>query len=309
MLDGDNMHSALVIMAAGLGSRYGGVKQIDKVGPGNEILMEYAIYDALHAGFDKLVIIIKPDMLEDCKELFGDRIEAATGQTIHYAFQRMDGPWNGIPLPNGRTKPLGTVHALLCAADLIDRPFAVINADDYYGPDAFHVLEPQLHLLHGAAESTMVAYQLKNTVSPYGSVTRGVCGVRDGMLQKITETYKITVMPDGSIRDCSGGESESVLPPDTPVSMNMWGYHPDVLPLMEARFEAFLRGLPAEDNKSECLLPVVMDELLAEGLTATTVLHTESQWFGLTYQEDKPGVCSALQQLHAAKVYPPTLWK
>ena len=303
------MHSALVIMAAGLGSRYGGVKQIEKVGPGGEILMEYAIYDALRAGFDQLIVIIKPEMLDDCEALFGRRIAAATGQTLHYAFQRMDGDWNGIPIPAGRTKPLGTVHALLSAASLLDRPFAVINADDYYGPDAFQVLEPQLHRLRGAGDSAMVAYQLKNTVSPFGSVTRGVCNLGDGMLRKITETYKITLLPDGSIRDCSAGEDGPVLDPDTPVSMNMWGYHPEVLPLMAARFADFLRSLPAEDNKSECLLPVIMDRLLAEGLIETSALHTDGQWFGLTYQEDKPGVRSALQQLHAAGVYPPTLWE
>ena len=302
------MDSALVIMAAGLGSRYGGVKQIEKVGPGGEILMEYAIYDALRAGFDRLVIIIKPEMLDDCQALFGRRIETATGKELHYAFQRMDGDWNGIPIPPGRTKPLGTVHALLSAAEKLDCPFAVINADDYYGPDAFQVLEPQLHRLRGAGDSAMVAYQLKNTVSPFGSVTRGVCDVHDGMLRKITETYQIKLLPDGSIRDCSMGEAGPMLDPDTPVSMNMWGYHPEVLPLMAARFEAFLRALPREDNKSECLLPVIMDRLLAEGLTATRALHTEGQWFGLTYQEDKPGVRAALRELHVAGVYPPTLW-
>lgn len=302
------MDSALVIMAAGLGSRYGGVKQIEKVGPGGEILLEYAIYDALRAGFDKLIVIIKREMLDDCEALFGRRI-AAAGHRLHYAFQAMDGDWNGIPIPPGRTRPLGTVHALLSAARLIDRPFAVINADDYYGPDAFRVLEPQLHRLRGAAESAMVAYRLKNTVSPFGSVTRGVCDVRGGMLRKITETYQITLGPDGAIRDCSAGASGPLLAPDTPVSMNMWGYHPEVLPLMAARFEDFLRALAPGDDKSECLLPVIMDRFLAEGLTATAALHTESQWFGLTYQEDKPGVRGALSALHAAGVYPPTLWE
>ena len=221
------MNSALVIMAAGLGSRYGGVKQIEKVGPGGEILMEYAIFDALRAGFDKLVIIIKRDMLTDCAELFGRRIEARTGLKIHYAFQEMSGTWGGISIPEGRTKPLGTVHALLSAKDEIDRPFAVINADDYYGPEAFQKLEPHLGKLTGAEDSAMVAYLLKNTVSPYGPVTRGVCSIADGQLRKISETYKIRLLPDGSIRDCSaGGEDGPLLQPDTPVSMNMWASIP-----------------------------------------------------------------------------------
>lgn len=303
------MNSALVVMAAGLGSRYGGVKQIERVGPAGEILMEYAIYDALRAGFDKLVIIIKKEMEHDCNELFGRRIERATGLKLHYAIQEMSGEWAGLPIPPARTKPLGTVHALLSAKKFIDRPFAVINADDYYGPSAFRALEPKLHELSGAAESAMVAYLLKNTVSAFGSVTRGVCSVEDGALKKVTETYKITLMPDGSIRDCSSGQPGPVLEPDTPVSMNMWGYHPDILPLMERCMAEFLRGLSPDDNKSECLLPVIMDRFLSEGITRTAALQTEDHWFGLTYQEDKPGVRSALLALRDTGVYPPALWE
>ena len=302
------MNSALVIMAAGLGSRYGGVKQIEKVGPCGEILMEYAIYDALCAGFDKLILIIKKEMLDDCRETFGDRVEAGTGLKIHYAFQEMEGVWGGTAIPSGRTKPLGTVHALLSAKDVIDRPFAVINADDYYGPDAFRVLEPKLRQLGSAEESAMVAYLLKNTVSPYGAVTRGVCAVENGLLRKVTETYKIRLLPDGSIRDCSGGDEGIPLEPETPVSMNMWGYHPDVLPRMEQQLVSFLRDLSPDDNKSECLLPVVMDRFLSAGSIRTEVLRTADSWFGLTYQEDKPVVKQALRTLHASGVYPPSLW-
>ena len=302
------MNSALVIMAAGLGSRYGGVKQIEGIGPGGEILMEYAIFDALRAGFDKIIIIVKQGMQEDCQELFGNRIEQRTGLKIHYAVQDTSGLWDGASIPSARTKPLGTVHALLSAKDCIDRPFAVINADDYYGPAAFQVLEPMLHTLSGAAESAMVAYLLKNTVSPFGSVTRGVCAAENGFLRKITETYKITLMPDGCIRDCSSGAPGPVLEPDTLVSMNMWGYHPDILPVMEQRLGAFLRALSPDDNKSECLLPVIMDSFLKEGVCRTAVLQTSDHWFGLTYQEDKPGVRSALLALRDEGVYPATLW-
>lgn len=302
------MNSALVIMAAGLGSRYGGVKQIEKVGPSGEILMEYAIYDALRAGFDRIVLIIKPEMLEDCRELFGDRIERSTGIKIHYAFQDMRCVPAGTSVPAERTKPLGTVHAVLCAGDAIDRPFAVINADDYYGPAAFRVLESRLSGLSGPSDSAMVAYLLKNTVSPYGSVTRGVCSVESGWLRKVTETYKICLLPDGSIRDCSSGSDGSVLAPDTPVSMNMWGFHPAVLDAMEQYCKDFLHALAPDDNKSECLLPVMMDSFLAGGKICTSVLETSDSWFGLTYQEDKPIVRAALRELSGAGVYPPKLW-
>lgn len=302
------MNSALVVMAAGLGSRYGGVKQIDRVGPAGEILMEYAIFDALRAGFDKLIVIIKPEMLDDCRELFGDRIEAATGMKIHYAFQNMQGDYAGIPIPAARSKPLGTVHALLSAAHLIDRPFAALNADDYYGSAAFAVLEPQLHRLQSASDSAMVAYLLKNTVSPYGGVTRGVCAVEDGLLRRITETYHLRLMPDGTIREQSTDATGPALPENTPVSMNIWGFHPDILPMLDARFRSFLRALPENDNKSECLLPVVLDELIVGGSLRTHVLETADRWFGLTYREDKPGVMQRLQDLHEAGVYPPALW-
>ena len=284
-------------------------KQIDRVGPAGEILMEYAIFDALRAGFDKLIIIIKPEMLDDCRALFGNRIEAATDIKIHYAFQNMQCSYAGIPIPAARTKPLGTVHALLSAAELIDRPFAAVNADDYYGPAAFSALQPQLRALRGASDSAMVAYLLKNTVSPYGGVTRGVCSVDNGFLQKITETYHLCLMPDGTVREHSPEQTGPVLPGNTPVSMNMWGFHPDILPLIEARFCSFLHALADDDNKSECLLPVMVDEFIAAGSLRTRVLESPDRWFGLTYREDKPGVMQRLQALHAAGTYPPALWK
>lgn len=298
------MNSALVVMAAGLGTRYGGVKQIDRVGPDGEILMEYAIRDALNAGFDKLIVIIKRDMLEDCRELFGDRIEAATGWKIHYAFQETSGFCNGL-----RVKPLGTVHALLSAKDDIDRPFAAINADDYYGPAAFSALEPELHCLADAGDSAMVAYLLKNTVSPFGGVTRGICTAENGYLRKITETFDLRLAEDGSIRACPGGVPGPVLSPDTLVSMNMWGFHPGILPMLEAELNDFLRTLPPDDDSSECLLPTALDDLLSRGALRTHVLTTGDRWFGLTYREDKPGVVDSLRALHEAGAYPPALWK
>ncbi len=302
------MDKTLVVMAAGLGSRYGGVKQMERRGPDGEILMEYAIYDALAAGFNKLVLIVKPEILGDVKELFGDRIEKSTGIKIDYALQTIDRFTGSRPELSARVKPLGTVHAVICAKDVIKSPFAVMNADDYYGRSAFEAMSAELENLHGANEATMVAYRLKNTVSPFGTVTRGVCSVREGELCKVTETYKIKLMPDGSIRDTSASEVGVELEPDTFVSMNLWGYHQDILPVMERYFSAFLAALPEGDMKAECLLPTMMDDLTASGKIGISVLNTNDRWFGLTYKEDKPGAVETLMRLHGSGVYPPTLW-
>lgn len=303
------MNMTLVVMAAGLGSRYGGVKQIERLGPGGEILMEYAIYDALRAGFDHVVIIIKPEMLQDVRELFGDRIERRTGIRIEYAFQEPTRFTEGYVLPAERLKPLGTVHAVLCARDVIRTPFAVINADDYYGRGAVDAIAAELPRLGDARHATMVAYQLQNTVSAFGTVTRGVCHAENGLLRKVQETYKIKLCADGAIRDTSAGENGPVLAPGTLVSMNMWGYHHAILDVMKQYFSDFLAGLAPDELKAECLLPVMMDTLTARGEIETSVLHTDDRWFGLTYQQDKPGVVEALHALHARGVYPPELWR
>lgn len=298
----------LVVMAAGLGSRYGGVKQVERMGPGGEILMEYAIFDALRAGFDHIVLIIKPTMLEDVKALFGDRVESATGLKIDYVFQDPARFTEGYTIPPERVKPFGTVHAVLCARDVIDSPFAVMNADDYYGQIALETISAELSRLKDAKHATMVGYQLQNTVSPYGTVTRGVCIVENGLLRKVNETYKIKVCDDGTIRDTSEREDGPILAPETPVSMNLWGWHPDILDVMEDYFRAFLRGLAPDDIKGECLLPIMMDQLTAEGRIETTVLSTPDHWFGITYQEDKENVMASLLALHESGAYPKTLW-
>lgn len=302
------MDKTLVVMAAGLGSRYGGVKQIEHLGPDGEILMEYAIYDALQAGFNKIVLIIKPNMLDDVKELFGDRIERSTGIKIDYAFQKNEYFTESRPEFADRAKPFGTVHAVICAKDVITSPFAVINADDYYGRKAFTVISEELDKLQGAADATMVAYRLKNTVSKFGTVTRGVCSVEDGFLRKVTETYKIKLFDDGVIRDTQLGEDGPVLDPDAFVSMNMWGYHHDILNVMEQYFYDFLKKIPAEDVKAECLLPTMMDALIGADRIKVSALSTDDRWFGLTYKEDKPGVVAALTALHDSGVYPSVLW-
>ena len=257
------MDMTLVVMAAGLGSRYGGVKQIERLGPDGEILMEYAIYDALRAGFDHIVLIIKPQMLQDVRALFGDRIEQRTG----------------------------------------------IRIDDFYGRGAIDAIAAALPELHGAQDAAMVGYRLKNTVSPFGTVTRGVCATENGLLRKVHETYKIQLCPDGTIRDTSGEGEGIVLDPEVLVSMNMWGYHPAMLDVMAQYFDDFVRDLAPGDEKRECLLPVMMDALTAQGRVNTRVLQTNERWFGLTYQDDKPGVVAALRALHADGTYPPALWK
>lgn len=303
------MDKTIVVMAAGLGSRYGGVKQIERLGPDGEILMEYAIYDAVNAGFNKIVLILKPEIYADVKELFGDRIEKSTGIKIDYAFQTMDRFTESRPEFKDRAKPFGTVHAVICAKDFIKTPFAVMNADDYYGAEAFRVISRKLEELHGAQDAAMVAYRLKNTVSPFGTVTRGVCMVKDGLLSGVKETYKIKLMPDGTIRDTSESENGPVLPPDTFVSMNLWGYHQDILPVMERYFADFLAALPEDELKAECLLPTMMGELTDSGRIKIAVLSTNDRWFGLTYKEDKPGAVAALTALHENGTYPPTLWR
>lgn len=302
------MDKTIVVMAAGLGSRYGGVKQIERLGPDDEILMEYAIYDAVNAGFNRIVLIIKPEIYDDVKELFGDRIEKSTGIKIDYAMQTSDRFTESRPELAHRAKPLGTVHAVLCAKDMISSPFAVMNADDYYGAEAFRVMAEKLEQLHSAADSAMVAYRLKNTVSEFGTVTRGVCRAENGFLTGVKETYKIKLMPDGLIRDTSSGEDGPVLAPDTLVSMNLWGYHQAILPVMERYFAEFIAALPEGDEKSECLLPTMMGELTQSGEVKISVLSTPDRWFGLTYREDKPGAVAALTALHANGTYPPTLW-
>ena len=201
------------------------------------------------------------------------------------------------------------MHAVLCARDVIRTPFAVINADDFYGRGAIDAIAAALPELHGAQDAAMVGYRLKNTVSPFGTVTRGVCATENGLLRKVQETYKIQLGADGTIRDTSDAGAGVVLDPEAIVSMNLWGYHPAMLDVMAQYFDAFVRDLAPGDEKRECLLPVMMDALTAQGRVNTRVLQTNERWFGLTYQDDKPGVVAALRALHADGTYPPALWK
>lgn len=270
--------------------------------------MEYAIYDALRAGFDRIVVIVKPDMVSDMEEAVGAKVARASGVSLCYAAQETAGVWRGVPIPAGRTKPLGTVHALLSAEKFLDRPFAVVNADDFYGRGAVSAVAAALPALaEDGGEAVMAAYRLKNTVSPFGPVTRGVCAGEGGFLRSVTETYDIRTYPDGTIR--SGGPDAPPLLPEAPVSMNIWGFRPEILGRLGEQFEDFLRRLAPGDNRSECLLPSAVDSLLASGEIRCRMLDTDERWFGLTYAGDRPGVAAALQRLHAAGAYPPALWE
>ncbi len=306
------MKAALVIMAAGMGARYGGNKQIDGIGPDNEILMEYSIHDAIRAGFTKVVFIIKEDMLETVKRICGTRLESlktADGNPLEVKYTFQD--YSSIPpfysIPSDRTKPFGTVHAVLCAREYINEPFCVINADDYYGIPAYETMFKELSRLPESGEATMVGYRLKNTVSEHGAVTRGVCSEKDGYLQNVTETYKIRLFPDGSIRDTATDENGVLLDPESVVSMNIWGFTPRMFEAMENYFEAFLKNIQEGDIKAECLLPIMVDAMIKEGSLKVSMLHTDAQWFGMTYKEDREIVRGELLKLHNSGIYPPTL--
>lgn len=296
-------------MAAGLGSRYGGSKQVDGIGPHNEILMEYSIHDALRAGFGKIVFIIKPEMEELVERICGSylrRRTAADGSPVEvaYAFQDFSSVPDFYAIPPERTKPFGTVHALLCAAEAVDEPFCVINADDYYGIDAYRAIYQELAALPPAGKATMVGYLLKNTASLHGTVSRGVCTVENGKLRSVREALKVQLYPDGSLRDLA---EDMPLSPETVVSMNFWGFTPSIFPALRDYFHQFLRTCAGDDPKAECLLPVMVGAELEQGGLEVSVLHSADRWFGMTYREDREIVAQELRTLHQAGAYPATL--
>jgi len=305
------MKTTLVIMAAGLGSRYGGNKQTEGIGPNHEMLMEYSIFDAVRAGFSKFVFVIKPDMQSLIEALCGDLVASCKDQEgkpveVCYAFQDFSTVPSFYQIPKDRTKPFGTVHAVLCAEKYINEPFAVVNADDYYGVDGFVSMYQCLQGLKDG-EAAMVGYYLKNTVSENGTVTRGVCSQENGLLTKVTETFKIQPFADGTIRDTATSEEGVILDPNALVSMNFWGFVPGVFKQMEAYFDAFLRGLAPDAIKAECLLPIMVDDLMRKKEMIVHVLSTNATWFGITYPQDKPYVQQELKKLHDQGVYPPSL--
>ncbi len=301
------MKTTLLIMAAGLGSRYGGNKQVDRIGPNGEILMEYSIYDALEAGFDKVVFVIRRSMDEMFKELIGNKI--AQKVEVAYAYQEYDSLPGGFVPPAERTKPYGTVHAVMCAKDLIQEPFAVINADDYYGKEAFKAMAGSLKRLRTEPnKASMVAYYLKNTISKHGHVTRGVCSTDEaGHLVKVVETYSILPFPDGTIRDIHDDPEGVILDPDALVSMNLWGFAPSFFDAGMKYLEDFLKDDSGDPIKKECLLPALVDTLMHTAGLKVEVLSTKAVWFGVTYKEDKEYVAAELAKLHAEGAYPAAL--
>ena len=301
----------LVVMAAGMGSRYGGLKQIDPVGSQGEAILDYSLYDAYRAGFETAVIIIKEAIREEFMQTVGARLQKCPME-IRYAYQELYKLPEGYTAPAERTKPWGTCHAVLCAREAIDgAPFAVVNADDYYGRSAFQVIYD--YLLQAADKQTydycMVGYELGKTVTEHGSVARGVCVTENDQLVAIAERTRIEKQGD-RIAYTEDGEHWHELPAQTPVSMNLWGYTPSVLDEIENRMKAFLdQALVENPNKGEFYLPLLVSDLLKEEKATVKVLHSSDQWFGVTYAADRPKVVAAIAEMTAAGKYPDGLWK
>ena len=297
----------LVILAAGMGSRYGGLKQMDPVGGHGQVILDYSIYDARLAGFETVVFVIKPEIEADFKERVGSRIEGS--MDVRYAFQRMDELPEGYSIPEGRVKPWGTAQAALAAQPFIDGPFAIINADDYYGRSAFQVIYDYLSGSPGQDEYAMVAYRLENTVTDHGHVARGVCQVgADGLLTGIVERTRIEKGPPPRFTE-DGGRTWTQLPGDTMVSMNFWGFTPSLLDQARARFPDFLdEALASNPLKAEYLLPTLVGRLIQQGRATVRALSSRDKWYGVTYQEDKPTVTAAIARMTAEGLYPHSLW-
>ena len=304
--------TALVIMAAGIGSRFGkGIKQLEPVGPNGEIIMDYSIHDALEAGFDKVVFIIRKDLEEDFRRIIGNRIEKLT--QVQYAFQALEDLPEGFVKPKGRTKPWGTGQAVLCCKDLLEEPFVVINADDYYGKEPYVRLHEYLVQETGEREDQipvcMAGFTLGNTLSDNGGVTRGICQMDgSGRLTGIRETKNIVKTLDGAAVEGPGG----LTPVDvnSKVSMNLWGLTPAFLQELETGFVRFLKNLtPEEEQKAEYLLPTIIDGLIQEGRARVKVIDTDARWFGVTYQEDKEAVVQAIRKLIQQGVYQEKLFQ
>ena len=299
----------LVVMAAGIGSRFGGgIKQLEAVGPNGEIIMDYSIHDALEAGFNKVVFVIRKDLDKDFKEIIGRRMEKLV--EVEYAYQELnDIPERFQKKTEGRKKPWGTGQAILCCKDVVDEPFLVINADDYYGKEAYR--EAYAYLTgrkdDNAYEACMVGFVLKNTLSDNGGVTRGVCKVDEHrMLSEIVETSNIVKTAEGAAVQTEDGAVP--IDVESEVSMNMWGLSPAFFEVLEKGFDVFLEKLDPENLKGEYLLPIIIGDLLKEGRMKVEVRKSHDEWFGVTYKEDKPDVVAAIQKLIKDGVYPEKLF-
>ena len=297
----------LVIMAAGMGSRFGGLKQIMPVDDLGHAIIDYSMFDARRAGFKKVAFIIKRGIEESFKETVGSRMEKYFD--VKYVFQELCKLPEGYEVPQGREKPWGTGHAVLCCRGELDGPFAVINADDFYGAGAYRAIYEFLSAERSEGEYAMVGYELKNTVTENGHVARGICTLRDGYLESITERTHIEKRGEDAAFT-EDGEHYTALSGDTTVSMNFWGFSPMMLEELNSRFPAFLdRGLKENPLKCEYFLPFVADEQLREGLATVRVLPCGDAWYGMTYREDLPTVRAAIASLREAGVYPENLWE
>ena len=299
-------------MAAGIGSRFGGgIKQLEPVGPGGEIIMDYSIHDALEAGFDRIVFVIRHDLEKDFREVIGDRIEKIA--PVSYSFQELDDIPFGFTVPQDRKKPWGTGQAVLSVRDIVNEPFLVINADDYYGKEVFQKIHDYMT---GDMDENAPVYDicmggfiLANTLSDNGGVTRGVCEVgEDEILRAVRETYNIIKTADGLTASDKEGNPVTVRE-DQHVSMNMWGLTPAFIKELERGFPEFLSGLKEGDLKSEYLLPTIIDQMIKDGRARVKVLETRDHWFGVTYKEDKEGVAESIRALISQGVYPEKLFQ
>jgi len=300
----------LVIMAAGMGSRYGGLKQLDPVGNHGQLIIDYSIYDARRAGFETVVFVIKPEIEDDFKRCIGDRVSRA--MDVKYVYQLKEDLPEGYSVPAERQKPWGTAHAALAARKVVEGPFAIINADDYYGPEAYQKIYDHLstHEDGELYEYVMVGYLLKNTVTENGTVARGVCEeTADRCLSQITERTKIEKGPPPRFTE-DDGKTWTELDEDTIVSMNMWGFTRSFLDEAWTRFPAFLdRALAENPAKAEYFLPTVVSQLIDEGRARVKVLRSGDKWYGVTYREDKPTVMAAIAEKTKAGLYPDRLWE
>ena len=305
MIDRENKKPVLIVMAAGMGSRYGGLKQIEPMDDQGHIIMDFSLYDALEAGFEKVIFVIKEENEQIFRETVG--VRAAGKMEVAYAFQKLDDLPDGYSAPEGRVKPWGTGHAVLAARDLIDGPFAVINADDFYGREAFSLIYQYLstHKDDELYRFAMVGYVLENTLTENGSVARGICSVdKSGYLQDIVERTKIIKTAEGASYTEDDGETWVPVSPKSPVSMNLWGFSAGYMKELEVKFREFLdKALAENPQKGEFYLPFAVNDLLHAGRATVQVLTTNEKWYGVTYKEDRPVVMAAVKEMEEKGLY------
>jgi NDP-sugar pyrophosphorylase family protein len=300
------METTLLLLAAGMGSRYGGLKQLDHLGPSGETIMDYSIYDAINAGFDKIVFVIRRSFEKEFREKFVDKLRGKAN--VKLAFQELDNIPAGIEYHPERQKPWGTAHAVWTARQIINEPFAMINADDFYGREAFRAMAAFLKSKHSATDNqyAMCGYKLIKTLSEHGSVSRGICRIKDSYLETVEEHTNITISENGNIVNRQD-DSEKTLDPDSIVSMNFWGFTPGLFRFLDEKLLDFM-GKHAMELKSEMYIPFVVDELIKEKNAVVEVLNSDAQWFGVTHKEDKAKAVNNLLKLIEQGVYPENLW-